>query len=183
MQQQARGVPNVSSDHVFMGNGVSELIDLTLRGLLNPGDEVLIPTPDYPLWTAATVLNGGKAVHYPCPESQGFNPDVAAIEALITPAHARARRDQPEQSDRRGLQPRGADRARADRRAPQPRADVRRDLRPDRLRRRGVHPARDALQGHARARRSAACRRCIAPAATASAGSPSAARWTVPSAT
>jgi alanine-synthesizing transaminase len=85
MQQQARGVPNVSSDHVFMGNGVSELIDLTLRGLLNPGDEVLIPSPDYPLWTAATVLNGGKAVHYPCPESQGFNPDVAAIEALITP--------------------------------------------------------------------------------------------------
>jgi alanine-synthesizing transaminase len=85
MQQQARGVPNVGSDHVFMGNGVSELIDLTLRGLLNPGDEVLIPTPDYPLWTAATVLNGGKAIHYPCPESQGFNPDVAAIEALISP--------------------------------------------------------------------------------------------------
>ena len=85
MQQQARGVPNVSSEHVFMGNGVSELIDLTLRGLLNAGDEVLIPSPDYPLWTAATVLNGGKAVHYPCPESQGFNPDVAALEALITP--------------------------------------------------------------------------------------------------
>jgi len=85
MQQQARGVPNVSSDHVFMGNGVSELIDLTLRGLLNAGDEVLIPTPDYPLWTAATVLNGGKAVHYPCPESEGFNPDVAAVEGLITP--------------------------------------------------------------------------------------------------
>ena len=85
MQQQARGVANVSSDHVFMGNGVSELIDLTLRGLLNAGDEVLIPSPDYPLWTAATVLNGGKAVHYPCPESQGFNPDVAAIESLVTP--------------------------------------------------------------------------------------------------
>ena len=46
---------------------------------------MLIPTPDYPLWTAATVLNGGKAIHYPCPEAQGFNPDVAAIEALITP--------------------------------------------------------------------------------------------------
>jgi alanine-synthesizing transaminase len=85
MQQQERGVPNVSSDHVFMGNGVSELIDLTLRGLLNAGDEVLIPSPDYPLWTAATVLNGGRAVHYPCPESQGFEPDVAAIEALVTP--------------------------------------------------------------------------------------------------
>jgi alanine-synthesizing transaminase len=85
MQQQARGVPNAMAEHVFMGNGVSELIDLTLRGLLNPGDEVLIPSPDYPLWTAATVLNGGKAVYYPCPEDQAFNPDVAAIEALITP--------------------------------------------------------------------------------------------------
>jgi len=85
MQQQARGVENVTADHVFMGNGVSELIDLTLRGLLNSGDEVLIPSPDYPLWTAATVLNGGRPVYYPCPESQGFNPDPEAIEALITP--------------------------------------------------------------------------------------------------
>jgi alanine-synthesizing transaminase len=85
MQQQERGVLNVTADHVFMGNGVSELIDLTLRALLNPGDEVLIPSPDYPLWTAATVLNGGRAVYYPCPEEQEFNPDVASIEALITP--------------------------------------------------------------------------------------------------
>jgi dTDP-4-amino-4,6-dideoxygalactose transaminase len=53
--------------------------------LLNPGDEVLVPSPDYPLWTAATVLNGGKAVYYPCPEADGFNPDPEAIEALITP--------------------------------------------------------------------------------------------------
>ncbi len=67
MQQQSRGVENVTADHVFMGNGVSELIDLTLRGLLNPGDEVLIPSPDYPLWTAATVLNGGKAGVLPVP--------------------------------------------------------------------------------------------------------------------
>jgi alanine-synthesizing transaminase len=85
MQQQARGVPNVTAEHVFMGNGVSELIDLTLRALLNPGDEVLIPAPDYPLWTAATVLNGGRAVYYSCPESHGYNPDIAAIEAAITP--------------------------------------------------------------------------------------------------
>jgi alanine-synthesizing transaminase len=85
MQQQSRGVENATADHVFMGNGVSELIDLTLRGLLNPGDEVLVPSPDYPLWTAATVLNGGKAVYYPCPEADGFNPDPEAIEALITP--------------------------------------------------------------------------------------------------
>ncbi len=85
MQQQERGVLNVSAEHVFMGNGVSELIDLTLRALLNPGDEVLIPAPDYPLWTAATVLNGGRAVHYPCPEDDAFNPDIDAIAALITP--------------------------------------------------------------------------------------------------
>jgi alanine-synthesizing transaminase len=84
MQQQARGIEGVDADHVFMGNGVSELIDLTLRGLLNPGDEVLIPSPDYPLWTAATVLNGGRAVYYPCPESQAFNPDPDAVEKLIT---------------------------------------------------------------------------------------------------
>ena len=85
MQQQARGVLDVTAEHVFMGNGVSELIDLTLRALLNSGDEVLIPSPDYPLWTAATVLNGGKAVYYPCPESEQFQPDVEAIERLITP--------------------------------------------------------------------------------------------------
>ncbi len=83
MQQQDRGVMDVTAEQVFMGNGVSELIDLTLRALLNPGDEVLIPSPDYPLWTAATVLNGGRAVYYPCPEELQFNPDVASIEASI----------------------------------------------------------------------------------------------------
>ncbi len=89
MQQQDRGVMDVTAEHVFMGNGVSELIDLTLRALLNPGDEVLIPSPDYPLWTAATVLNGGRAVYYPCPEALQFNPDVDAIEASIN-ANTRA---------------------------------------------------------------------------------------------
>src|SRR5690606_2015090 len=85
MQQQARGVLGVTAEHVFMGNGVSELIDLTLRALLNPGDEVLIPSPDYPLWTAATVLNDGRAVYYPCLPENGFKPDPAAVEALVTP--------------------------------------------------------------------------------------------------
>jgi alanine-synthesizing transaminase len=85
MQQQERGVLSVTAENVFMGNGVSELIDLTLRALLNPGDEVLIPSPDYPLWTAATVLNGGRAVYYPCPEENAFNPDLEALAALITP--------------------------------------------------------------------------------------------------
>jgi len=84
MQQQDRGVLDASADRVFIGNGVSELIDLTLRALLNAGDEVLIPAPDYPLWTAATVLNGGRAVYYPCPESQGFCPDIDEISRLIT---------------------------------------------------------------------------------------------------
>jgi alanine-synthesizing transaminase len=84
MQQQSRGINDTTAEHVFMGNGVSELIDLTLRALLNDGDEVLLPSPDYPLWTAATVLNGGKAVYYPCREENDFNPDVDAIAACIT---------------------------------------------------------------------------------------------------
>ena len=85
MQQQSRGVMDTTAEEVFIGNGVSELIDLTLRALLNPGDQVLLPSPDYPLWTAATLLNGGAAVYYPCPEENGFMPDVDAVEALITP--------------------------------------------------------------------------------------------------
>lgn len=85
MQQQARGVAGVTAEHVFMGNGVSELIDLTLRALLDPGDEVLVPSPDYPLWTASVTLNGGRAVHYPCPPENGFLPDLEAMEALLTP--------------------------------------------------------------------------------------------------
>ncbi len=85
MQQQDRGVPGVTVDDVFIGNGVSELIDLTLRALLNPGDEVLIPSPDYPLWTAGVTLNQGKPVHYPCRPENLFQPDLAAMESLITP--------------------------------------------------------------------------------------------------
>jgi alanine-synthesizing transaminase len=83
MQQQERGVKGVSVEEVFIGNGVSELIDLTLRALLNPGDEVLVPSPDYPLWTAAVNLNTGRAVHYPCHPQAGFVPDPQEIEALI----------------------------------------------------------------------------------------------------
>jgi alanine-synthesizing transaminase len=83
MQQQERGVRGVSVEEIFIGNGVSELIDLTLRALLNPGDEVLVPSPDYPLWTAAVNLNTGRAVHYPCHPSAGFIPDPEEIEALI----------------------------------------------------------------------------------------------------
>ena len=84
MQQQERGVRGVSVEEVFIGNGVSELIDLSLRALLNAGDEVLVPAPDYPLWTAAVNLNGGRAVHYPCRAERGFVPDPGEIESLIT---------------------------------------------------------------------------------------------------
>ncbi len=84
MQQQERGVRGVSAEEVFIGNGVSELIGLTLRALLNPGDEVLVPSPDYPLWTASVNLNSGRAVHYPCHPSRSFVPDPQDIEALVT---------------------------------------------------------------------------------------------------
>ncbi len=85
MQQQDRGVMDVTAEEVFIGNGVSELIDLSLRALLNPGDEVLIPSPDYPLWSAAVALNGGVVRHYPCPPEKSFVPDLAALEAMVTP--------------------------------------------------------------------------------------------------
>jgi alanine-synthesizing transaminase len=85
MQQQARGISGVTAEEVFIGNGVSELIDLTLRALLNEGDEVLVPSPDYPLWTAAVTLNRGRAVHYPCRPENGFVPDPEEVARLVTP--------------------------------------------------------------------------------------------------
>jgi alanine-synthesizing transaminase len=84
MQQQDRGVRGVTADEVFIGNGVSELIDLTLRALLAADEEVLVPSPDYPLWTAAVNLNRGRAVHYPCRPEHGFVPDPEELESLIT---------------------------------------------------------------------------------------------------
>lgn len=79
-----RGMPNAHADRVFMGNGVSELIDLSLRALLNPGDEVLVPSPDYPLWSAATILNDGRPVYYRCDPANDFLPDPAEIETLVS---------------------------------------------------------------------------------------------------
>jgi alanine-synthesizing transaminase len=84
-QQREHGITNSHVDRIFIGNGVSELIDLALRALLDNGDEVLLPSPDYPLWSAATVLNGGKPVYYTCPAERGHVPDPAQIEAAITP--------------------------------------------------------------------------------------------------
>ena len=83
MQQQSRGIQGVSTEEVFIGNGVSELIDLSLRALLNPGDEVLVPCPDYPLWSAAVALNGGTVRYYDCDAGNSFYPDPVQIESLI----------------------------------------------------------------------------------------------------
>ena len=84
MQQQTRGVMDVTADDVFVGNGVSEMIMIAMRALLNPGDEVLVPSPDYPLWTASVVIHGAKAVHYPCRPERGFVPDPDEVAALVT---------------------------------------------------------------------------------------------------
>ena len=75
----------VDVNNVYVGNGVSELIVMTMQALLNDGDEILIPMPDYPLWTAATNLAGGHAVHYLCNEEDNWQPDINDIEAKITP--------------------------------------------------------------------------------------------------
>ncbi len=79
-----RNAPDAVADRVFVGNGVSELIDLSLRALLNPGDEVLVPSPDYPLWSAATILNDGRPVYYRCDPDNDFLPDPGEIEQLVS---------------------------------------------------------------------------------------------------
>ncbi|MFO0617322.1 MAG: pyridoxal phosphate-dependent aminotransferase [Polyangiaceae bacterium] len=86
MDTQARGLRGVTVDDVFMGNGVSELILMCMEALLQKGDEVLVPAPDYPLWTAAVNITGAKPVHYPCRPENGFVPDPAEIESMVTPA-------------------------------------------------------------------------------------------------
>lgn len=81
---QSRGLPETSVDDVFIGNGVSELISMVLQAFLDDGNEVLVPAPDYPLWTGAVTLSGGTAVHYRCDEENGWNPDLADLESRIT---------------------------------------------------------------------------------------------------
>ena len=81
---QLKNIPNVTMKDVFTGNGASELIQLSLNALLNTGDEVLVPSPDYPLWTACTNLAGGTAVHYICDEQSDWYPDIADIESKVT---------------------------------------------------------------------------------------------------
>jgi alanine-synthesizing transaminase len=81
---QLQGVDSIDVDDVIMGNGVSELIVMAMQGLLNLNDEILIPAPDYPLWTAAVAISGGSPVHYKCDEDQGWQPCLADIESKIT---------------------------------------------------------------------------------------------------
>jgi alanine-synthesizing transaminase len=81
---QERGIDITDVDDVWLGNGVSELIQVALNALLDEGDEVLIPAPDYPLWTAATSLSGGNPVHYLCDESSGWMPDIEDMRSKIT---------------------------------------------------------------------------------------------------
>jgi alanine-synthesizing transaminase len=83
---QQQGIKGVTLDDVYLGNGASELIALSTMALLNEGDELLLPSPDYPLWTASTALSGGTPVHYMCDEGNGWMPDLDDIRRKITPA-------------------------------------------------------------------------------------------------
>ncbi|UXW84818.1 pyridoxal phosphate-dependent aminotransferase [Microbacterium azadirachtae] len=83
--EQVEGFPLVDPEDVYLGNGVSELITMTMQALLDEGDEVLIPAPDYPLWTAMTSLAGGTPVHYLCDEQNGWNPDLEDLRSKVTP--------------------------------------------------------------------------------------------------
>ena len=82
---QQQGIQGVTLDDIYLGNGASELIVMATNGLLDDGDEMLLPAPDYPLWTAAVSLSGGTPVHYRCDESNGWMPNLADIRAKITP--------------------------------------------------------------------------------------------------
>src|ERR1041384_315683 len=82
---QTLGARDVQPDDVFLGNGVSELIVMSLQALLNTGDEVLVPSPDYPLWTRAATLCGGRPVHYRCDENENWAPDLEHVAAQVTP--------------------------------------------------------------------------------------------------
>ncbi|BEP34941.1 pyridoxal phosphate-dependent aminotransferase [Variovorax sp. V59] len=84
-ETQKQGVAGVTLEDIYLGNGASELIAMATNALLNDGDEMLLPAPDYPLWTAASSLSGGKPVHYLCDEANGWMPDLDDIRAKITP--------------------------------------------------------------------------------------------------
>ncbi len=149
MQQQERGVRGVTAEEVFIGNGVSELIDLTLRALLNPGDEVLVPSPDYPL-----VDRRGESQYRPrgalsLSRRARLHAGSGGNRGADHAAHARHRHRQSEQSHRRGVSARDLDGDRAHRREAPPGGAVRRDLRSNSLRRCRVRADGDAGARHA----------------------------------
>ena len=82
---QQVGITNVDVDDIYIGNGVSELVAMSIQALVNDGDEVLIPSPDFPLWSAAVNLCGGTPVHYLCDEENDWQPDLADLRSKITP--------------------------------------------------------------------------------------------------
>ena len=81
---QIKGIPNVGMNDIYTGNGVSEMITMSMQALLNNGDEILVPAPDYPLWTASVSLGGGTPIHYMCDEQADWNPDIDDIKKKIT---------------------------------------------------------------------------------------------------
>ena len=81
---QIKGIPNVGMNDIYTGNGVSEMITMSMQALLNNGDEILVPAPDYPLWTASVSLGGGTPIHYMCDEQADWNPDIEDIKSKIT---------------------------------------------------------------------------------------------------
>ena len=81
---QLKGLPNLDINHIYTGNGASEMISMSMQGLVDSGDEILVPSPDYPLWTACVTLAGGTAVHYICDEKSEWNPDIEDIKSKIT---------------------------------------------------------------------------------------------------
>ena len=84
-ETQKQGIAGVTLDDIYLGNGASELIAMATNALLNDGDELLLPAPDYPLWTAVASLSGGRPVHYLCDEDNGWMPNIDDIRAKITP--------------------------------------------------------------------------------------------------
>ena len=147
---QTKNIAGVELDDIFLGNGVSELIVMAMNGLLDNGDEVLVPSPDYPLWTAAVSLSGGRPVHYRCDEGAGWLPDLDDIEAARSRSNTRAIVIINPNNPTGALYPRRpAARDPRDRtRAPADRLR-RRDLRQDALRRMPAHV--DRVAGRRRA--------------------------------
>ncbi len=105
---QQKNIAGVGLEDIFIGNGASELIVMAMQALLNTGDEVLVPAPDYPLWTAAVTLAGGTPRHYLCDEQDGWLPGPRRHPQQDHAEHARHRHHQPEQPDRRAVPGRSA---------------------------------------------------------------------------